>query len=43
MAFNVVAFDADGVNTDHKTEWPWSGGPNEDYAAPRGWGELVFR
>jgi hypothetical protein len=43
LTFNAVAFDADGVNDEHKTEWPWAGGQEFEYDDPRGWGELVFR
>ncbi len=43
LVFNAVAFDADGVNPDWKTEWPWAGGPEFEYANPAGWGELLFR
>jgi len=41
LAFNVVAFDADGVNADHKVEWPWAGGDHA-YNDPAGWGELIL-
>jgi len=41
--FNVIAFDADGVNEDHKTEWPWAGGSEFEAGNPAGWGELIFR
>ena len=43
LVFNVVVFDADGINPDHKTEWPWAGGPEYTYEDPAGWGELLFK
>ena len=42
LVLNVVAFDADGVNLDHKIEWPWAGGEAFSYEDPAGWGELLF-
>ena len=42
LVFNVVAFDADGVNAEQKIEWPWAGGEAFVYGDPAGWGELVF-
>ena len=42
LVFNVVAFDADGVNLDHKIEWPWAGGEAFSYGDPAGWGELLL-
>jgi hypothetical protein len=43
LVFNVVVFDADGVNADHKVEWPWAGNAEYLYDDPAGWGEIVFQ